>query len=61
MKRIRLREKPKVVDITKKSGTVETLTEARINCTVDEKVIIIPSQQSWRGYSNAAVRGWLGE
>ena len=22
---------------------------------------IIPSQQSWRGYSNAAVRGWLGE
>ena len=23
--------------------------------------VIIPSQQSWRGYSNAAVRGWLGE
>ena len=22
---------------------------------------VIPSQQSWRGYSNAAVRGWLGE
>ena len=21
----------------------------------------IPSQQRWRGYSNAAVRGWLGE
>ena len=24
-------------------------------------LFIIPSQQSWRGYSNAAVRGWLGE
>ena len=24
-------------------------------------LIIIPSQQRWRGYSNAAVRGWLGE
>ena len=24
-------------------------------------LVIIPSQQSWRGYSNAAVRGWLGE
>ena len=23
--------------------------------------VIIPSQQRWRGYSNAAVRGWLGE
>ena len=23
--------------------------------------LIIPSQQSWRGYSNRAVRGWLGE
>ena len=22
---------------------------------------IIPSQQRWRGYSNAAIRGWLGE
>ena len=22
---------------------------------------VIPSQQRWRGYSNAAVRGWLGE
>ena len=25
------------------------------------KDFIIPSQQSWRGYSSAAVRGWLGE
>ena len=23
--------------------------------------VVIPSQQRWRGYSNAAVRGWLGE
>ena len=23
--------------------------------------LVIPSQQRWRGYSNAAVRGWLGE
>ena len=23
--------------------------------------LVIPSQQSWRGYSNAAVCGWLGE
>ena len=22
---------------------------------------VMPSQQSWRGYSNAAVHGWLGE
>ena len=38
MKRIRLKEKPKVIDLTRKVGTVETLTEARINCTVEEKV-----------------------
>ena len=24
-------------------------------------LFVIPSQQRWRGYSNAAVRGWLGE
>ena len=27
----------------------------------DSILIFIPSQQRWRGYSNAAVRGWLGE
>ena len=27
----------------------------------DDLDLIIPSQQRWRGYSNAAVRGWLGE
>lgn len=33
-----MREKPKVIDLTRKIGTVETLTEARINCTLEEKV-----------------------
>ena len=27
----------------------------------ERRSLIIPSQQRWRGYSNAAVRGWLGE
>ncbi|GAB6025895.1 ATP-dependent RNA helicase ddx24, variant 2 [Chamberlinius hualienensis] len=31
------REKPKIVDITEKSGTAGTLTESRINCNQDEK------------------------
>ena len=26
-----------------------------------DPLVNIPSQQRWRGYSNAAVRGWLGE
>lgn len=38
MKKIGLKDKPKVIDLTKKTGTVETLTEARINCTKEEKV-----------------------
>ena len=33
-----MREKPKVIDLTRKIGTVETLTEARINCSLEEKV-----------------------
>ncbi|XP_056018643.1 ATP-dependent RNA helicase DDX24-like isoform X2 [Ostrea edulis] len=37
MNRIQMREKPKVIDLTRKIGTVETLTEARINCTLEEK------------------------
>ncbi|KAK3091430.1 hypothetical protein FSP39_019832 [Pinctada imbricata] len=41
MKRIKLRGKPKVIDLTKKTGTVETLTEARINCTLDEKDVYL--------------------
>jgi len=41
MKKIGLKERPKVIDLTRKLGTVETLTEARINCTVEEKVWFI--------------------
>lgn len=33
-----MKPKQKIVDITKKIGTVETLTEARINCAKEEKV-----------------------
>ena len=29
---------PTVIDVTKKSGLVETLTESQIMCSVDEKV-----------------------
>ncbi|XP_064625673.1 ATP-dependent RNA helicase DDX24-like isoform X2 [Lineus longissimus] len=36
-----LRDKPKVVDITRKVGTVDTLMEARINCTNPEKDIYL--------------------
>ena len=28
----------KVIDLTNKRGTVETLTETKISCTIDEKV-----------------------
>lgn len=34
---IGVKDGPKIVDITRKLGTVETLTEARINCTHEEK------------------------
>ena len=38
MSQIGISEKPKIVDLTKKEITAETLTEARIICTVEEKV-----------------------
>ena len=38
MKNISLKEKAKVIDLTRKMGTVETLTEARINCSKEQKV-----------------------
>lgn len=47
MSRIQMREKPKVIDITRKIGTVETLTEARINCTLEEKVTHGTSVWGW--------------
>lgn len=34
---IGLKAKPKVVDVTRKFGTAESLTESRINCNKDEK------------------------
>ena len=40
MQSIGLKDKPKIVNLTRRVGTVETLTEARINCAKDEKVRI---------------------
>lgn len=33
--------KPKIIDLTKKLGLAETLTEARVNCSLEEKVRFI--------------------
>ncbi|XP_041358489.1 ATP-dependent RNA helicase DDX24-like [Gigantopelta aegis] len=41
MTRIGIKERPKVIDVTRKTGTAETLTEARINCTTNEKDIYL--------------------
>ena len=38
MSKIGISDKPKIVDLTKKEVTAETLTEARITCTMEEKV-----------------------
>ncbi|CAH6850112.1 Ddx24 [Phodopus roborovskii] len=37
MQKIGLRGKPKVIDLTRNEGTVETLTETKIHCETDEK------------------------
>lgn len=37
--------KPKIIDLTKKFGTAETLTEARVSCSLEEKVCFAPM---WR-------------
>ncbi|KAM4664501.1 ATP-dependent RNA helicase DDX24 [Discoglossus pictus] len=37
MVKIGMKGKPKVIDLTRKEATVETLTETRIHCTNDEK------------------------
>ncbi|XP_007902063.1 ATP-dependent RNA helicase DDX24 [Callorhinchus milii] len=37
MQKIGMRTKPKVIDLTRKEGTVETLTETRIQCQAEEK------------------------
>ncbi|KAJ7990735.1 hypothetical protein DPEC_G00290000 [Dallia pectoralis] len=37
MEKVGIRSKPKVIDLTRKEATVETLTETRIQCEKDEK------------------------
>lgn len=37
MQKVGMRGKPKVIDLTRKEATVETLTETKIHCEVDEK------------------------
>ncbi|XP_074640652.1 ATP-dependent RNA helicase DDX24-like [Tubulanus polymorphus] len=39
--KIGIREKPKIVDLTRKMGTVETLTETKINCRREDKDIYL--------------------
>lgn len=38
MEMVGMKDKPKVVDITKKFGTADTLTEAKLFCNVEDKV-----------------------
>ncbi|NWR47925.1 DDX24 helicase, partial [Regulus satrapa] len=37
MEKVGIKSKPKVIDLTRKEATVETLTETRIHCNTDEK------------------------
>uniref|UniRef100_A0A6I8RZT6 ATP-dependent RNA helicase n=1 Tax=Xenopus tropicalis TaxID=8364 RepID=A0A6I8RZT6_XENTR len=37
MEKIGMKDKPKVIDLTRKQATVETLTETRIHCATEEK------------------------
>ncbi|KAL8169006.1 UNVERIFIED_CONTAM: hypothetical protein K2H54_031293 [Gekko kuhli] len=37
MQKVGIKSKPKVIDLTRKEATVETLTETRIHCDVEEK------------------------
>lgn len=62
MSRIQMREKPKVIDLTRKIGTVETLTEARINCTLEEKVTHWTSVWGWvrgEGGREDVIKVWV--
>ncbi len=38
MVEVGIKERPKVIDLSRKDGMAETLTEARINCKLEEKV-----------------------
>ncbi|XDV42496.1 hypothetical protein PO909_011150 [Leuciscus waleckii] len=41
MERVGMKDKPKVIDLTRKEATVETLTESRINCTKEDKDLFL--------------------
>ncbi|XP_016420219.1 ATP-dependent RNA helicase DDX24 [Sinocyclocheilus rhinocerous] len=41
MEKVGIKDKPKVIDLTRKQATVETLTETRINCTKEEKDLFL--------------------
>ncbi|XP_056103541.1 ATP-dependent RNA helicase DDX24 [Rhinichthys klamathensis goyatoka] len=41
MERVGMRAKPKVIDLTRKEATVETLTESRISCTKEDKDLFL--------------------
>ena len=49
--------KPKIIDLTKKLGLAETLTEARVNCSLEEKVCcLIDSSKSNYFFSSIVFR-----
>lgn len=41
MQKVGIKGKPKVIDLSRKEGTVETLTETRIHCEIEEKDIYL--------------------
>ncbi|XP_039507015.1 ATP-dependent RNA helicase DDX24 isoform X1 [Pimephales promelas] len=41
MEKVGMRAKPKVIDLTRKEATVETLTESRISCTKEDKDLFL--------------------
>ena len=46
MDKVKLRKNScKVIDVTNKRGTVETLTETKISCSLEEKVCILQPEK----------------
>ena len=43
MQHLGMSAKPKVVDLTRKAGTAETLTETKIHCSMADKVRTLSS------------------
>lgn len=41
MEKVGIKDKPKVIDLTRKQATVETLTETRISCSKEEKDLLL--------------------